>query len=218
MGNDSDIKNRKLSSDMFEMGVVKDALQVRIDAGDITREDVETLRKSYTWVSTCTAIGMLSGIPMYIAMGRRRPKLSFPFKLFCASGTSMIGTFFGFTVGGAAASWEVHRKMKDPKRKLAVFEQVALAARRAIAEHRMGIPDGTVISHRAGIATNDSYTRPGDVIEPSNDIKRAAAGEMDRRVQSIADEEDPEEEMRRKQREFEELLERQRQGESEKKW
>jgi hypothetical protein len=59
---------------------------------------------------------MLSGLPMYIAMGRRVPRLSFAFKLFCASGTSMICTFLGFTIGGAAASWEVHRKMPDTRR------------------------------------------------------------------------------------------------------
>lgn len=75
------------------------------------------LRKSYTWVSVCSAIGLLSGIPMYIVMGRRQvPRFSVPFKFFCASGTAMINTFLGFTIGGAAASWEVHNKMPDAKR------------------------------------------------------------------------------------------------------
>lgn len=87
--------------------------------GDITREDIDVLRKSYTWVSACTVVGMLSGVPVYILMGRRRgrgPRFSVPYKLFVSSGMSMVGTFLGFTVGGAAASWEVHRKMPDTKR------------------------------------------------------------------------------------------------------
>ncbi|CAK9786104.1 hypothetical protein CC85DRAFT_283790 [Cutaneotrichosporon oleaginosum] len=205
MDNSGPLERGSLPSNMFEMDVVKDALQRRIDAGDITREDIETLRKSYTWVSACTAIGMLSGLPMYIAMGRRVPRLSVPFKIFCASGTSMINTFLGFTIGGAAASWEVHRKMPDTRRKLAVFEEIALDARRAIAEHRAGIPDGTVISHRAGVPMNDQFT-------PPDEVRRAAGSEMDRRAQ------DGDDEQARKRREFEDMLERERKGGSEKKW
>ncbi|BEI84165.1 hypothetical protein CcaverHIS002_0407690 [Cutaneotrichosporon cavernicola] len=216
---DSDpIKNRTLKSNMFEMDVVKDALQRRIEAGDITREDVETLRKSYTWVSVCTAVGMLSGLPMYIAMGRRVPRLSFPFKLFCASGTSMMGTFLGFTVGGAAASWEVHRKMKDTKRKLMVFEEIAVDARRAIAEHRMGIPHGTLISHRAGVPANDTFTPPGELLEPPDDVKRAVMSEMERRASAGADAPKDDDELARKQREFDDMLDRERKGGSEKRW
>lgn len=130
-------------------------------------------------------------------------------------------------------------------RKLAVFEEIAFDARRAIAERRAGIPDGTLISHRAGVPTKDRFTSPEqqrefaqgrfDEAPVSEEISRAANAEASRRA-GIPDRAPPpgqlpqsssttgqaragEDELTRRQREFDEMLERERKGgEENKRW
>jgi hypothetical protein len=100
-----------------------------------------------------------------------------------------------------------------------VFEEIAIDARRAIAERRAGIPEGTLISHRAGVPANDTFTPPGQGFEPSEDVRRAASSEMERRNGAPAPkDESAEDELARKRREFDEMLERERKGGSERRW
>lgn len=46
----------------------------------------------------------------------------------------MLGSFLGFTIGGVGAAMEVNRHMQDPKRKMQVFQQIAMEARQKAME------------------------------------------------------------------------------------
>lgn len=117
--------------------------------------------------------------------------------------------------------------------KLAVFEEIALDARRAIIEHRAGIPDGTVISHTAGLPTNDRFRVPDQMrgLDSSSSapapIQQAGSAEMARRAAGSGVgspgapgmDKQEEDDVARRQREFDELLERERKGgEETKRW
>lgn len=114
-------------------------------------------------------------------------------------------------------------------RKLAVFEEIAMDARRAIAEHRVGIPDGTVISHTSGVPANDRFTPPGqqqgrfDQAPVSDRVGQAANAEIQRRAGAPsappASGKESDDDMACRQREFDEMLERERKGgEESKRW
>lgn len=55
-------------------------------------------------------------LPTYYFFRRKQPPASLGVKLLAAGGMGMLGSFLGFTVGGAAAAAEVNRSMEDPQR------------------------------------------------------------------------------------------------------
>lgn len=54
-------------------------------------------------------------IPTYLFFRRKQPPASIGVKLLAAGGMGMLGSFLGFTVGGAAAAAEVNRSMENPQ-------------------------------------------------------------------------------------------------------
>jgi hypothetical protein len=54
-------------------------------------------------------------VPTIMYMRRKQPPASLGVKLLAAGGMGMLGSFLGFTVGGAAAAAEVNRSMENPQ-------------------------------------------------------------------------------------------------------
>jgi hypothetical protein len=72
-----------------------------------------------------TQVGTLAcGLGTYIAMRRRRPPVNIGLRLLGAGGMGMMGSFIGFTIGGAAASMEVERHMPDAQRSVESLEHI----------------------------------------------------------------------------------------------
>lgn len=62
-------------------------------------------------------VGTLTcGLGTYIALRRRRPPVYMGLRLLGGGAMGMMGSFIGFTIGGAAASMEVERNMADAPR------------------------------------------------------------------------------------------------------
>lgn len=91
-------------------------LQARIDRGEISQSDVDIFKTAYVYMTAATITGMAMSIPVWIALGRKRPRPGLMTKV---AATLFLGgstTFLGFTVGGAAAAWEVNANMPDSAR------------------------------------------------------------------------------------------------------
>ncbi|KAL7421504.1 hypothetical protein Q5752_003273 [Cryptotrichosporon argae] len=121
----------------FEIQVTKEALQRRIDQGDISLDDIAVLKKAYQWMTISSALGATIGIPLFIALGRRKPPMGLAGRLAASSALSTTGMFLGFSTGGAAAALEVNKNMPDAGRKLKVFQQIVIDSKRKIEEHNM---------------------------------------------------------------------------------
>lgn len=91
-------------------------LAERIERGEITQADVDLLKKGYRGMAMTTFLGGLVGIPVYIALGRRRPPPGLAVRLAAAGFMTSTGSFLGFTIGGAAAAMEVNTHMADSQR------------------------------------------------------------------------------------------------------
>lgn len=87
-----------------------------LTAGDITREDIEILKRSYRWMTISSFVGWMSGIPVFFLSKRRVPPPPLVMRIFASTLVGMTGGFMGFTAGGAAAAMEVNKKMPDATR------------------------------------------------------------------------------------------------------
>ena len=54
-------------------------------------------------------------VPTYLFLRRKQPPVGMGVKLLAGGGMGMLGSFLGFTVGGAAAAAEVNRSMENPQ-------------------------------------------------------------------------------------------------------
>lgn len=144
------------------------------------------------------------------------------------------------TVGEAVGLFEYGSNDAND-RKLKVFQEIAVDYQRALQERRAGIQPGTVISHQAGIPAPDKEWTPreldraterasastsvGQQIEerggsawdrlrgnkasaPSAPASERSAGSPNLKAETLS----PEAEYARRQREFDAMLERERQG------
>lgn len=84
--------------------------------GDITREDIEVLKRSYRWMTISSAVGWATGIPVFFLLKRRVPPPPALVRIGAATAVSMTGSFLGFAAGGAAAALEVNKNMPDANR------------------------------------------------------------------------------------------------------
>ncbi|KAL1407250.1 hypothetical protein Q8F55_006668 [Vanrija albida] len=156
----------------YEIQITKDAIRRRIDAGEISQADIDVLNSTYrTMAGGLLAGGAISFAGTLWALRRRRPLPRALFRWTAATFMGGLGSFLGFTVAGAAAALEVTRNMPDSQRKMKVFQQISIDTKRAIAEHRLGIPTGTVIEHRAGVPDSDTLI--------TVDKYRGASGSVD---------------------------------------
>ncbi|KAJ9097489.1 hypothetical protein QFC19_006761 [Naganishia cerealis] len=121
----------------MDLPTTRALLAERIERGEITQADVDLLKKGYRGMMTTTFLGSLIGIPVYIAMSRRRPRPALVTRLAAATFMASTGSFLGFTIGGAASALEVSTHMEDSQRKLKVFEEVMITSKRMAQEQRM---------------------------------------------------------------------------------
>lgn len=54
-------------------------------------------------------------MPTYVFLRRRVPPVGIGIRLLGAGMMGMLGSFLGFTAGGAAAAMEVNRQMENPQ-------------------------------------------------------------------------------------------------------
>ncbi|KAK4684456.1 hypothetical protein P7C73_g5721, partial [Tremellales sp. Uapishka_1] len=180
-------------SSPFEIQVTKDALQRRIDKGDITQADVDILKRSYQWMTFSSLLGAGISVPIFLVMGRRRPPIGLMTRIAASSGMGMIGSFLGFTVGGAAAALEVNSKMEDSGRKMKVFQQIVIDSKRTIEEMRMNgeEPYTAPASHVSATSTqlyeDDKFSTPDErervaerEREGKGEIRKATEGTWDK--------------------------------------
>ncbi|GHJ89597.1 hypothetical protein NliqN6_5999 [Naganishia liquefaciens] len=117
----------------MDLPTTKRLLAEHIARGDITQADVDLLRRGYRSMAMTTFLGSLIGIPVYIALSRRRPPPSMLARLGVAGMMAGTGSFLGFTIGGAAAAMEVSQHMEDSQRKLHIFEDIMVTSKRTAA-------------------------------------------------------------------------------------
>ncbi|WOO85097.1 uncharacterized protein LOC62_06G008596 [Vanrija pseudolonga] len=140
----------------YEVQISKDALQRRIDAGDITQKDIDLITGSFRTITFgMFGTGTVSFFGTLWFLRRRVPRPGPLFRWFAATSMGGLGMFLGFTVAGAATTYELHKNLPDAQHKMKVLQQISIDTKRAIVEHRMGIPTGTVIEHRAGVPETD---------------------------------------------------------------
>lgn len=84
--------------------------------GDISQSDLDAFKRSYKIIPIATTVGTLVGIPVWFALRRRVPPPPTMLRFAAALSVSTVGMFLGFTVGGAAAAYEVHHNIPDAKR------------------------------------------------------------------------------------------------------
>lgn len=99
----------------MDLPTTKRLLAERIERGEITQDDVDLMKKGYRGMAMATFLGGLIGIPVFIAMGRRRPQPGLATRLAAAAFMSSTGSFLGFGIGGAASAIEV-AQMPDSQR------------------------------------------------------------------------------------------------------
>jgi hypothetical protein len=63
-----------------------------------------------------SVVGVATGVPVFILLGRRRPPVSFFHRFGAAAATSSVMSFLGFAAGGVAAAMEVDKRMPDSKK------------------------------------------------------------------------------------------------------
>ncbi len=98
----------------FDLPSTQPILKQHIDKGEITWDDVNLLKSCYQWMVVAGTLGAGVSFPVYLSL---RSKTVPPGKrIAMALLSGMTGSFCGFTVGGAAAAYEVNNKMPDSER------------------------------------------------------------------------------------------------------